>query len=746
MLGCLTLAVVAQLAPSPDSTARDTIRYGCRLAEFAVRSDEVFLVDSAWVSYREMTVHADSIRYDIDRHRLTAMGDVLFTSGNQNITGVEMVYDLDSRRGMMRTARTEIGDGFFWAQEVWLVTEKALNARRGYYSTCEYDRPHYAFYGSRVKFLMDDVAVVQPVVFELRGVPLLAAPFWLVPVGSKRKSGLMPFKVGHSNDQGYYAKDVAYYLVVNDYADATFYCDVMTRKGVQPRFEGVYIVDPVARGSVQGSFITEWDTRRRRYSLNAAHRSRFFLGAELDAQADLQSDSRYVPEYGEDQIDWLKQEVYSYAELSRSVGRAGKVTALGETKTDFTRHYGYTHLPRLTFSPGTSALPLGWQASPRLTVENTLWTYQDSTGADTARTNDRNGSASVGLSSPDYSLGGLGRLNLSASSSADEERSYRDGVLDDHSRRVSTSLGAEMSHRPLGIFTTYEDLGMKHTDDLIDSVLPETRYSASASAEMSLHRVYGVEALGIHGLLHTARPGVGVSYEPRSPTRSIVSPPLLFSPELARLNFALQNGFQAKVGPLKTKQDLGQLSLGTSCELDTFHVSPLLVSAGLFPFRSLEEFDLRVDATMSFDFDSTDLTDDYSVGSALHWDHAFGSEPDSLGQSDSAATAPGRATPAPPRIQLDLAHSLGYRRNMLTAAATLQLPGWRFTLANLGYNFEQRELTDYDLTIWKGLHCWEAVVHIERLGETWKYDFELRITRLPDVKFGKSTFRTFLPE
>ena len=300
----LALLLVAQSPDSAaaDTTHRDVIYYGGKRVIFFARTEEVVLLDSAWVRYGEMSVFSDSIHYDVKRHQLSAYADVLFTSGRENITGTLLRYDVDSRKGVMHTAYTNVENGFFRASEVWVVHERVLDARGGSYTTCDRQHPHYVFYGPRVKLLMDDVAITEPVLFKVGRTPLLAAPFWMVPVSSNRKSGLMPFKVGNSSTEGLYAKNMAYYWVINGYSDMTFYADMMTKKGVQGRVEGVYIVNPFASGNFNGAYIREIDTRKPRYSITGQHQSRFLFGSELSAKADFTSDVYYVPDYSEEEI------------------------------------------------------------------------------------------------------------------------------------------------------------------------------------------------------------------------------------------------------------------------------------------------------------------------------------------------------------------------------------------------------------------------------------------------------------
>ncbi|MFO7650480.1 MAG: putative LPS assembly protein LptD, partial [bacterium] len=306
----LALLILAQpLAPAdaPSDSGPDIVYYGGKRVVFLARSEEVVLLDSAWVRYRGMEVHADSIHYDVQSHRLSASGDVLFSSASENIDGVLLQYDIDTRKGMMRTARTEVENGFFTAREVWLVEERVLNARGGSFTTCDREQPHYSFYGPRVKLYMDDAAYAQPVLFKVGRTPVLAAPFWIVPVSEKRKSGLLPFKLGFAADQGWFAKNLGYYLVVNDYSDISFYGDLMTKKGLQGRAEAIYDVSPFAAGGVTAAYIREWDTGLRRYSIIGDHTSRrFFFDTELTAKVDVMSDTSYVTEYTENRLEWLK--------------------------------------------------------------------------------------------------------------------------------------------------------------------------------------------------------------------------------------------------------------------------------------------------------------------------------------------------------------------------------------------------------------------------------------------------------
>lgn len=746
----LALLLLAQPAdttrlPEPgqaaaDSSHRDIIYYSGKRVIFLAKTEEVVLLDSAWVRYQDMSVFSDSIHYDVKKHVLTAHKDVLFNAGSENITGTLLEYDVDSRKGMMRTGYTAVENGYFRANEVWLVRERVMNARHASYTTCDREHPHYVFYGTRVKLLMDDMAIAEPMVFKLFNVPILAAPFWMVPVASKRKSGLLPFKVGNSQTEGFYSKNLAYYWVINDYSDMTFYADLMTKKGLQGRAEAVYIVNPYAQGNINASYISEWDTRRKRYSVNATHRSdRFLFDSEFDAKLDLMSDATYIPDYSEDQLEWLKPDIFSYGQIARSLRHVGSITLLAQEKTDFANHTRWADLPSVRLSISQRPLFAGWGLSPSASFLHHTQDYLDSTNTlDTARLRNLQGNASFGISSPSYSLGTLGDATISEGLGFSEGRSYYNDSLSQQPRTVSSGLAANMDQRFLGTFGLTEGIGLTQSDNLRDTLPVSVRYSGNVSSRVTLYRVYSVTAFGMRGLLHSMSPTAALTYAPKVGLGPLFGRPHLLDPEQALVSLGLGNTFQAKVDTLRTKRDLGSVNFASSYNLlDTNpnplkRLNPLRGTALLQPLQN-SNLNLSIDASAGFDFDSLDLSKDYSVATTFNWSR--------IG-TDSTREERG--------FQLGLNHTYGHSGataiHMITGTAAVAIPGWKLTLTDFGYNFAQKQVTNYGLLLSKDLHCWEAFAKLQKLGMRWSYDFEVRIKKLPDLKVGKGTFGSILPK
>jgi hypothetical protein len=61
---------------------------------------------------------------------------------------------------------------------------------------------------------------------------------------------------------------------------------------------------------------------------------------------------------------------------------------------------------------------------------------------------------------------------------------------------------------------------------------------------------------------------------------------------------------------------------------------------------------------------------------------------------------------------------------------------WKVSYA-ARYDWQEKRLVDYSFSLNRNLRCWEALFTFNQLGDSWRYDFKVRIKTLPDVSVGK---------
>ncbi len=719
----------------PQETLDVVHYYGKKIVYFPPE-EKVILLCSAWVRYKDLAIFSDTIVYDLEKEILSAYKGVNFTSATESISGREFHYNVRTGRGMMKSARTRTAEGLLYGEVVYLLKEKTLLAEDCYYTTCDRSHPHYQFYGRRLKVLLDDMAIAQPVVLEFSSVPVAAAPFWFFPVAERRKSGLLPFKVGQSSQEGYYARGISYYWVVNDYSDLTFYLDVMQKRGLRPRLEGIYLCRPFAEGNFLLSYIDEWDTKIRRYSVNGKHSSVFFGGSDLAAYVDFASDAKYLPDYAEERIEWLKQEMRSEASLSRRIRRVGKVSLNFRHFRDFPRDITIFLLPSFTFSLTQRPLFSGFGFAPSLSFARERKIDRDTTGRDSLSFTEERVQVSLGFYLPPFPWGSI---SLSNNLGGGQKSEKVLGAFAEKARYLTFNTGLAINHSlPEGIYLSenfdyYHRLDFRH-----DSTLPGANFNFSLSSGLNLYRPYSLSLFTLRGFLHTFSPSISYSFTPQIKIRGIWGIPRFDTLPLNHtIGVRLGNNFQGKFGKEEFVGNIGSVNLSLSYNLIEKRLTPLNLSSEVILLSQPSAYSV-LNLSFFIPLDSLRLRG-LSLQTNTSLSYQISCYPSFLSFLE------GDTIDKKIPFRFSLVHSYAFpENNMLNYTVGFAPREWEFSLTG-GYNIKKRERTDYAIGIWRDLHCWEAIANISGFGKNWRYDFRIRIKKLPDVAIGKGIFEFLLP-
>ncbi|MEO0092170.1 MAG: putative LPS assembly protein LptD [candidate division WOR-3 bacterium] len=740
------------------------VHYSSKNIIYLPQDERIILLDSAQVNYTDLEVKADSIEYNLKTKTLSAYKNVHFSTATDKIDGIELHYNLKTKKGVMFRAKTSIADGFFQGQELWLIKEKTLQVADGYYTTCDKNPPHYHFYGKRLKVFLNDMAITQPIVLKVSKIPILAAPFWFFPIGKDRKSGLLPFRIGQSKTEGIYLKGVSYYLVINDYADLTFALDAMEKKGFQPKLEGVYIVNPYARGQLLLSYIYESQTKRHRYSINTKHTSKFLLKSNLDAYIDYQSDQTYLPDYAENQVQWLKKELYSQISLNRDFKKIGRSNLLLEQRRDFEKSITDWKLPAWQINFYRVPLISNWSITPGIGFVN-MERISDSTA-----TNPILRKNITRLLSGRFSLANpktlIGTFDLPISTSYKFSKEIANTTLSAREFRAGTGFSTAQNF--LGTLNINEAISYNHTINYTDTTLTQVVYDFNLNSDITLFRLFEIGILRINSILHKISPGIALNLTPLTKHYGIWGIPRIdTTPQNLSLGFGLNNYFQGKFSkPARVltqdtmiedttfklkqprhlhreyiKRDIAFIGFQSNYDFKTKELSPLAINADIYPLNQ-DNLQLQSSLTMNYPWQLKPLKkiriSELSINSFFNY---------LLTKTDTT-------TNEERGIKITLTHlyiasSDGFSplksyANMLNITLSLIPKSWHLDFTS-GYNFKEKKLTDYNISIWKDLHCWEAIININRLGTKWAYDFKVRIKKIPEVSLGKGMLGFILP-
>ncbi len=712
-----------------DDSSRTAIRYRANSIQYDVGNSRIQLSGDAQVRYKDIKVTGDTIEFDTKRQTLTVRKDPVLYDRSDSIYGDRMVYDFQARRGWIYNGRTKFDRGRYWGRKIRQVEERTLNVDYGKYTTCDADTPHYYFWSRRMKIYLDDKIVTQPVVLCFSDVPVLAIPFWFFPLRRDRHSGFMVPRFGSSAYEGVFAKNIAYYQVISDQADATVAVDMLEKVGWRGNFEARYIRPGKISSNVNFSYLEDKAPLRKRWTLNGLYQHNLGKRTSISGNGNFVSDKSYSRDFSETLEERLNRNLHSYFSFNHSWSRASMRAALD-------------HYDNLDLQTTSSRLP-----------EISFNLYQKELIP--------------------------GRLNISGNSLALVQRnsdSLRVSLREGWDNR--TELGSNIkllrwiSLNPrVTLRGTWFDRDVNGQPNIWRWL-----YYGGISAATTMYGILPLKVGPLRGFRHVLQPSLSYSYAPEiEQSRFENFGSIGGMSRQSSMSLSLNNTFQTRYnrGKEMAKVDLASASMSANYNyLNTDKKwSGVSINASLLPGNRY--FDCRLNSYYDPYLRRADNTSLYlglrlsgtwlgkkeilpdSIGrdtsSALSAEDSDLSLPDSLRtasgdslKSDSLMTDSINSREAKPRAKngLPWSFNLGYDQSWGRYYDNANLQGsldfnltrnWKVSYGKY-YNLKAGEMVSESYSIYRDLHCWEARFSSSRSGIYWSYEFRVNLKAIPELK------------
>jgi hypothetical protein len=214
-------------------SAKDSMRIN-------VKEKKLYLYGDAEVNYKEINLKSAYIELDFGKNTLFAEGikDSLgresgrpeFKEGVQVIKSKTILYNFETKKGLITDVITQEADGYIHGDTVKKMEDDIMFIKHGKYTTCEDDHPHFYFNISKLKVIPDDKIISGPANLVVEDVPTpLAIPFGFFPNKKGRKNGILIPQYGESQALGFFLKEGGYYVGLSENMDLALTGDIYTR-------------------------------------------------------------------------------------------------------------------------------------------------------------------------------------------------------------------------------------------------------------------------------------------------------------------------------------------------------------------------------------------------------------------------------------------------------------------------------------------------------------------------------------
>ncbi|MCX5700271.1 MAG: hypothetical protein NTZ63_01860 [Candidatus Omnitrophica bacterium] len=215
------LPVFSEGITSSGSRAQPMILNG-DVVEYSTDAQEVTATGNVEILYSGSRLTCQKLTVNTLTKEGTASGNVRLEDSQGIVEGEKLIYNFQTHMGTIVDAQFRANPYFGKARFVEKTNESEFVARKGYVTTCSFDRPHYKISSKQINIVPQESIQTRDNYFYLGGFPLLYIPRF----NRILEDPLMHWSVvpGKSKEWGMYVLSVLRFNIANN-LDGRFYLD-----------------------------------------------------------------------------------------------------------------------------------------------------------------------------------------------------------------------------------------------------------------------------------------------------------------------------------------------------------------------------------------------------------------------------------------------------------------------------------------------------------------------------------------
>lgn len=220
------------------------------------RRNRVELFGHAVVRQPGEQLSADHIVLDQSARTLDAHGNCVYVTSDSIIYGDEMHFNLDTRTGTIVGGRVANERFTLGGERINKLGEGRFQTHWGEYSTCRDCTQSWTIQAQDVDMEVEGYAHLRNVTIKLKDTPALWFPYLIVPMKTRRQTGLLFPQIAFSGQNGF-ALVQPFFWAVSRSADMTFGAGEFSKKGVRATWEGRYALSERSGGKANFYFLRD---------------------------------------------------------------------------------------------------------------------------------------------------------------------------------------------------------------------------------------------------------------------------------------------------------------------------------------------------------------------------------------------------------------------------------------------------------------------------------------------------------
>ena len=284
-----------------SSAFAKTVHWSSDNTKVIRKTKMVELRGNAHFSRDDEDLQADEIDYNQETQIVNARGRVQYQYGTYYVKADAIDLDMEKKTGVITNGNLTDGTFALRGSKMEQIGVDRILVEDYDYTTC-LDCPNsWAMTGKEVDLQIDGYAYIKDFVFKVKDTPVFWMPYMVVPVKTRRQSGLLFPRFGVNDVHGIYAVQSGYWAIIR-WSDMTLGAGYFSKRGARFEGEGRYAITDRSYGIANVYFTRDKEIA----NLNYRYAGKFALTQELPLKFEAKfkaqevSDSGYPITYSED--------------------------------------------------------------------------------------------------------------------------------------------------------------------------------------------------------------------------------------------------------------------------------------------------------------------------------------------------------------------------------------------------------------------------------------------------------------
>lgn len=293
--------------------------------------NRIELSGNVHVIFGSHSLKCEQATVHLDRKEVEASGNIFLATPEITMSGERININYETKVGTLFQGVIKMDQVLFEGEIIHMLGEREFEAVQADYTACTTCPPAWNFTGSKVSGTVGGYAHIRNPIIRVVKVPVLWLPYLIVPLNSKRQTGLLFPNWGYSDREGFsYGQSL--FWAINQNTDATLTGQYFARRGLRGLAEYRYKLTDTTEGRAEYGYLSDkiltQDQFYRDKGLEGRALNRWHF--KYDHQYDLPnnfvhrtnlkllSDLRYPRDFSSDVQGWRDSAIENRMSLTRN--------------------------------------------------------------------------------------------------------------------------------------------------------------------------------------------------------------------------------------------------------------------------------------------------------------------------------------------------------------------------------------------------------------------------------------------